>query len=85
MEGNGHLYARADFTTTNRLNPGTNWIGSWMDRRAGLEAEVEGTILPLPGFKPQLYKSIGNHFTDNFVNLRYINDLHESCCNISMV
>jgi hypothetical protein len=51
--------------TPGERDPGTHWIGSWMDHRAGLD-DVKRKFLTLPGLNsdPSDVQSVASRYTD---------------------
>jgi hypothetical protein len=53
MGVSGQRHAPAALYQQERI-PSTNWIGSWVSLRTGLETQGTGKILsPLPGIEPR--------------------------------
>jgi hypothetical protein len=52
MEMSGKIHA-----TLREISSGTNWIGGWVDLRAGLDAVVKRKIpYPFPGMDSRSYR-----------------------------
>jgi hypothetical protein len=56
--------------TPRETAPGTHWIGSWMDPRAGLDVVEKGKIFTLPGLELRPLDRAASRYTDYAIPAR---------------